>query len=191
MSTIEERYTNAVVSTDLKCDTRDGAPIGDADVMIAAGWSKSRIGSALLRLHTEFDGAARPRPMQGTSEAAAHHNRTEATLFFGKLKSLPAVLPEIAFEVAKWGAERPGRTAEAVLIWWLDKNCPKCHGRKFELIPGTGRMSGKVCKYCSGSGERIIPHGLIGKRTATFLDDCVHRARQQIGRSLHDRSLRC
>lgn len=190
MSTIEERYTNAVVSTDLKCDTRDGAPIGDADVMIAAGWSKSRIGSALLRLHTEFDGAAKPKPMQGSSDEAMRHNQTEAMLFFGQLKTLPSLLEQVTLQLGKWGDETPDQTARATLLWWLDKTCPKCQGRKYDVIQGTGRMSAKACKDCHGSGERVIPHGQPGKRMAIFLDECVHRSRQQIGKALHSRSSR-
>ncbi|MFN4121278.1 hypothetical protein [Acidovorax sp.] len=57
--TIEESYASATASSDLRCDTRDGAPRSDTDLLIAAGWSPSRIGAALLRLHTEWDGSER------------------------------------------------------------------------------------------------------------------------------------
>lgn len=55
---IEEAYTSAGNSSDLRveADLR-----GDADLIIAAGWSPSRVGMALLRLHSEWDMAAKPR----------------------------------------------------------------------------------------------------------------------------------
>lgn len=55
---VEEAYQVAGNSSDLRveADLR-----GDADLIIAAGWSPSRVGMALLRLHSEWDMAAKPR----------------------------------------------------------------------------------------------------------------------------------
>ena len=55
---VEEAYTAAGNSSDLRveADLR-----GDADLIIAAGWSESRVGMALLRLHSEWDKAEKPR----------------------------------------------------------------------------------------------------------------------------------
>lgn len=60
---IEEAYTSAGNSSDLRveADLR-----GDADLIIAAGWSPSRVGMALLRLHSEWDMAAKPRKPTAT-----------------------------------------------------------------------------------------------------------------------------
>lgn len=55
---IEEQYTSAMVSSNLRVEA-DRA--GDADVIICAGWNQSRIGGALLRLHTEYDSSEKPR----------------------------------------------------------------------------------------------------------------------------------
>jgi hypothetical protein len=69
---IEEAYSSATTSSNLRCETRDDAPRCDTDLLIAAGWSRSRLGSALLRLHTEFDRCARPiAPTRGAIEALA------------------------------------------------------------------------------------------------------------------------
>lgn len=55
---IEEAYASATNTSDLKIDTLKQRPI---DSIIAAGWSYSRIGAALLRLHSEWDGAEKPQ----------------------------------------------------------------------------------------------------------------------------------
>ena len=57
---IEETYTEAVAASNLKFDERDGSPTGAAGMLVAAGWSKSRLGAQLMRLHSEWDGASKP-----------------------------------------------------------------------------------------------------------------------------------
>lgn len=203
--TIAEAYATAVSSSDLKCDTREGAPRSDSDVLAAAGWCESRIGSALLRLHTEYDGAEHPRLMKpqdfyrapalkgGKEEAEAkefahaqceEHNRTQQLLMRSKLKTLPSVVQQVETQLKKWGEEDAKAVANAVVIWWLQQACRSCHGRKFEIVPGTARLSNKTCKPCGGTGHARIPHGDIGRRTANFIDDCVCRARLSISKRL-------
>lgn len=203
--TIAEAYATAVSSSDLKCDTREGAPRSDSDVLAAAGWCESRIGSALLRLHTEYDGAEHPKLMKpqdfyrapaekgGEKEANAkkfaegqceEHNKTQRLLMRSKLKTLPAVVQQVEAQLKKWGEEDAKAVANAVVIWWLQQACRSCNGRKFEIVPGTARLSNKTCKPCGGTGHARIPHGDIGRRTANFLDDCVCRARLSISERL-------
>lgn len=67
---IEEIYQVAGNTSDLGLDTRDGAPRCAADVFIAAGWTESRIGMALLRLHSEFDASEKPPKPTKTSIAS-------------------------------------------------------------------------------------------------------------------------
>jgi hypothetical protein len=55
---IEERFETACNASSLKVEAEKG---GAADLMIAAGWSDSRVGMALLRLHSEWDGSAKPK----------------------------------------------------------------------------------------------------------------------------------
>ena len=54
---IEEQYTSATQATSLVVDPDHS---GSADKLIASGWSKSRLGSALLRLHSEADRSPEP-----------------------------------------------------------------------------------------------------------------------------------
>jgi hypothetical protein len=51
---VEEAYTSAGNSSDLRVEAEVRT---DADIIIAAGWSESRVGIALLRLHSEWDKA--------------------------------------------------------------------------------------------------------------------------------------
>lgn len=55
---IEEAYQVAGNTSDLRVEPETR---GDADLIIAAGWSPSRVGMALLRLHSEWDRAEKPR----------------------------------------------------------------------------------------------------------------------------------
>ena len=140
---VAERYLSAAQSSSLRCDTREDAPIGSIGVVIAAGWSMSRIGALLMRIHSK---ASRNELEQ------AHE--------------------QIALQAARWGMERPEAVAASVLAWWLSHVCGKCNGVRFELIAGTPALSSRHCKVCKGSGEVVIPYGSAGKRVATWLDDC-------------------
>jgi hypothetical protein len=55
-----ERYESACNASSLKVEERTAGP---ADLLIAAGWSPSRIGMGLIRLASEWDSAAKPRRM--------------------------------------------------------------------------------------------------------------------------------
>jgi len=57
---VEETYTEAVSASNLRFETRDGSPIGASGLLIAAAWSPSRLGAQLMRLHSEWDGCAKP-----------------------------------------------------------------------------------------------------------------------------------
>ncbi len=208
--TIEEAYTSAASSSDLRCETRDGAPRSDTDLLIAAGWSPSRVGAALLRLHTEWDGAGHSRPSVGADfmhdakarqpdagkqtaaevkieadRLAKAQNEQQAMLLMTHLKTMPAVREQLILQLGKWSVEDADRIAGAVLRWWLAPNCRLCQGRKFELIQNTGRLSNKHCKLCEGSGKVRIPHGEVGRRLVNFMEDCVHISRVSMKKRLH------
>lgn len=174
---IAEQYTNAMHTTNLRLKT--DAPCA-ADILIAAAWSASRTGAALLRLHSEYDGAEHPRFSVEVGKEAYRH---EVALLFSKLKSLPTVRDQIMFQADRWGIERHSHVCMAVLIWWLDRSCCSCHGTKLDLIGG--RVSGRICKVCRGSGEDAVPCGEAGRKMANYIDDCLQRARIGIKKRLH------
>ena len=152
--TLDDRYSSAVRSSNLRDECRRDAPLNDTDMLKAMAWSSSRLGGALRRLHSEFDAEAR------TGQPV-------------RLKSLPDVREQATIQAAKWGIENPQEVAMRVIVWWLQKRCQECNGTKFEVIQGTGRQSGRACKRCRGTGESNIPCGESGKKMAVWLDSCL------------------
>ena len=57
---IEERYETASNTSDLTLQLDPDLPGGAADVLIAAAWSETRLGGALLRLHSEWSASEKP-----------------------------------------------------------------------------------------------------------------------------------
>jgi hypothetical protein len=198
---IEEKYTVATNTSNLRLDVREGSPQRSADIIIAAGWNESRIGGALLRLHTEFDGSVKPRlatkedflkPGKTTKDErkAASRRAHEGNLkrmreLLENLHSLQAVREQTTLQMLKWNVQDAERKAVEIVHWWLAQACPECGGTKFQVVPGTGRHSAKACPECLGTGKRVLPHNQEGRRLANFLDQCVERARAGIRRHLH------
>lgn len=170
--TLEERYTRATTSSNLKCeaDTRS-----DVDVLIACGLAPGILGGALMRLHSEYD---------SSSEKQARTS-TDAILLMGKLKSLPRVLEALEGWALLRGLDAPGKLAQAVAAYWLDAQCPACHGRGNEQIPGTPSL-GRQCKACRGTGKRKEPMGEAGRQLLNMMDDCVMVARNSMKRRLRN-----
>lgn len=164
--TVDEAYSSAGNADDLtvKADRR-----GEADVLIAAGLTPGLLGSALLRLHSEWDGAAKPRKL----------TETDARLLFGALKTLPKVIEAVGTWAAKRGYSEPYELAGGAVAYWLDDGCNACQGRGFDVIPGTPTL-GAACKRCGGSGKRKPPGGEAGRATLNMMDECIHVARQSM-----------
>lgn len=171
--TVEESYTSATQSSDLKCDTRDDSPRSDADVLIAAGLTPGILGGALMRLHSEYDGSSEKQV----------RTATDAILLMGKLKSLPRVLQALEDWAVLRGMDAPKRLAQAVVAHWLDARCHPCHGRGHEQIAGTPSL-GRACKVCKGAGKRKEPMGEAGRQALNMFDECVQVARASMSKRL-------
>lgn len=159
---IPEQYDSANNTSSLVVSERFGA----ADVLIAAGWSPSTVGGAIMRMHSEF------------SRPARTGGRTDVMLTLQQLKTLPAVIRMVGDAAAKWGQAHPTTKAREVILWWLDHSCPRCQGRGKQLIPGTPALSNRACPRhseggCGGTGARKLPHGEEGRRIANYMDSCV------------------
>lgn len=170
--TIEERYTSATTSSNLRCkaDTRS-----DVDILIACGLSPGILGSALMRLHSEFD---------SSSEKQAR-TTTDAVLLMGKLKSLPRVLEALEGWALLRGLDAPGKLAQAVAAYWLNSMCSACEGRGHERVAGTP-MLGRQCKVCRGAGKRKEPMGDAGRLMLSMMEECVMGARSSMKRRLRN-----
>ena len=169
--TIEERYTRATTSSNLRCeaDTRS-----DVDCLIACGLTPGILGSALMRLHSEHDSSEKRCATQ-----------TEALLLMGKLKSLPRVLEALEGWALLRGLDAPGKLAQAVTAYWLDSRCDKCGGRGHEQIAGTPSL-GRQCKVCRGTGQRKEPMGDAGRVMLSMMEECVMGARNSMKKRLRN-----
>lgn len=204
---LEELYTSATHSSNLRVQAERR---GDADFIIAAGWSQSRIGGALMRLHTEYDGAERLRlaaasdfmgakadkdARKAAARQAHEFNLHEAGLLLQKLKSWPDVRSQVTLHLVKLKVENAEAKAVEVLRWWLSQTCPVCNGTKMQVAQGTNRHNGKICRACSGTGIRALPGYTDdralhwqheAKRLANWLDTCTAKYRAWMGRPLRN-----
>jgi len=168
---IDEQYAGANNTSNLTIDPERKMP---GDVIIAAGWSPTRTGASILRLHSEWDGAEHP----------ARPSETDLKLLAGKLKTFKEVRDQIINQAALWGIEDPFPVSVDVLWWWLAPTCTACQGRRWELISNTPHLSGRLCYSCHGTGKKRLPHGPAGKRLAIWIDTCVDMARQSMKQRL-------
>jgi hypothetical protein len=171
---VEEAYTRAgTASSNLKVDAERR---GDADMLIAAGWSPGMLGGALMRLRGEWDSAAHP---QGRTRTVA-----DGAQLLGRLRSLAQVLQALERWAGAKGLAEAGLLARTCVCYWLDPTCPACLGRGAALVPGTP-MLGRVCKACGGSRKAREPMGQEGRRLLNLIDDCVSRRNQSMKKRLH------
>ncbi len=172
--TFDEAYSVAANASGLRLGVREGAAYTNADVLIAAGWSRARVGGALLRLRSECDAVGLRNPQART---------------LPHLRALPEVRAHLIAQAHRWRMD-PAEAiaiATAVLAWWLQPVCAACQGRRFERAAGTARLSSRGCKSCGATGLSRVPHGEPGRRIANYIDDCVQRAQQSIANRLRAR----
>jgi hypothetical protein len=172
---VDERYASATNASSLLVTPERAC---SADVIIAAGWSPSRLGMALLRLASEWDASAKPAP-SANAEWLVHEQR----LLMGKLKTLPGVRDQVQLYAGrKFGADKARDVAAEAILHWLDPNCRTCDGRKYEAVKNTARLSGRHCPACHGSGERKA--GIAALLVTDYMGSCVYGAREQLKKKL-------
>jgi hypothetical protein len=157
---ITERFLSAANSRDL---TAKAGREGDVDAIVSVAWNRSRVGAALLRLHSDWDGQAK------------RGGKLEQT--FLSLKSLPEVRSNLLLWAQDQRMEDAAVTVAAVLCWWLDKTCKTCNGTQWVMLPNKPK---KPCTGCHGTGEAKIPHGEEGRAMLAHIESCIHRARASI-----------
>lgn len=168
--TVEESYTSATASSNLRCEADRRT---DVDILIAAGCTPGILGAALMRLHSEWDGFAKPRAM----------TETEARLMIGSVKTLPRVLAVLTEWATLRNLAAPQALAQSVVSFWLDSNCHACHGRGHEVIPGTPSL-GRKCKVCHGTGKRREPKGEAGRQMLNMMDEALEVVRASMKKRL-------
>ena len=172
MSSVIEKYTAAQNAADLRIDLNSEKPV---DVLIAAGLAPGMLGHALMRLHGEWDAAAKPQNI----------TQTDATLLYGRLKSLQRVLGIITEYLTRKGEEKPLVAAKALVMYWLDDRCQPCGGRGALVMAGAPVL-GRVCKACGGNKKRVAPLGDLGRKTLNMMDNSVDQARRSMSKRLRN-----
>lgn len=156
-----ERYVSGANSSDLS--VRSDGRADDVEAIVAVAWNRSRIGAALLRLSSEWDGAAR----RGLKLEQA----------FRQLRSLGDVRTAMLAWAHQDRRAQPEDLVAAVLAWWLDKTCKACSGTKWITRENKPKQP---CGTCHGSGEARIPHGDDGRAQLAYMESCLYRARASI-----------
>jgi hypothetical protein len=195
---IEERYETACSASTLKVNAERGGP---ADMLIAAGWSEHQTGMALLRLHSEYQGAAKPKrlgPAQIATLAVQHRDKegrpnrqkaqaeaarwyaNELRLLAISLKSRPAVWAQLL----PWSQAKgiPQEQVAQALFHFLDPVCSHCGGHGLHKAKDAPALSAKQCRVCNGTGTKAIPEG--GGRVLSYISHCTSQARQSISKRL-------
>ena len=197
-TTTQERYAKTIQSSNLRCDTAEHAR-GGADLLIAAGWCKSKFGAALMRLQGEWDGAERwgvkmpVKPTKRAIQAEAQvtmangvrkitsqsmevarkklesYYEAEMRKLASALKSLPEVRQQLEIKLLLDGCT--AELAIPLLLYWLDPVCKVCHGTG--LQPKSERGCGKCREH---PGLAAVPGGDAGKGLLQLMDDLVRNA---------------
>lgn len=191
---VEEIYQAATDTSNLAVDPDNRCP---ADVLIAAGWSESRLGMALLRLHSEWN-SVRPRPytdQQVIDHAATLPLRKGKTdmkrardemrdAFISVVQERAARLrgrEEIEAQLRIWGQGIDPDIIAPTLTHWLAPKCPACLGRGKRRHPDAPVLAGE-CTSCHGSGER--PRPLSCGQLYGYIEDALNKGRQSLKKRL-------
>ena len=160
--TIQERVATACHASNLRDESGRAST---TDILKAMAWSKSRLGSALMRLVSEFEAIPKPKPlshdqlvslaltMTGSPKEKEEKAKAEAakwlanekSLFLPRLKTLSVIVQQMGMRAEKWQISKPEHFAVVCIGHWLSSVCPKCHGVKNEKIANTPSTSAKNC----------------------------------------------
>lgn len=157
MRSLDDRYASAVNSGDLR--TKSGHD--DVEALVSVAWNRSRLGAALMRVHSEWQAVS--RLPTGEPEQA-----------FLQMKSLPHVHQELL----RWAELRKSphhhAMVPAVLFWWLHSTCRPCNGTRYVTVENRPK---RPCTACHGTGKARIPHGGEGRALLAYIEACVYRGR--------------
>lgn len=177
--TVEEMYDSATHASNLRVQADRNGP---ADVIIAMGWSPSQVGAALMRLQSEWSGAAHPKkPTRAAVEALAlsmprieHGERKskETVMQDGKPVIIEKMVPNMVVDMA--GAQRQAHDwhmYETKILLGKLKTLPAARDQlarwaRLQLIDNADHRVAEilhwhldhVCPACEGRGKELIPN---------------------------------
>ncbi len=193
---IEEQILGAVLTSDMGPDSRA------ADVIGALGMARSRLGSALMHLRSEWERCDKPRKRtlpeiaarsvvlkdkhgkpdmrRATVEALVAHAaalRARAMTLTGR-NTVIGLLEDFARER---GIDID--LCSPTLFHWLSPTCAACDGHGKMRIPDSPALSNKDCTHCRGAGE--WPRPLGAQKLHDHMKSCINHARKDTVRSLY------
>ena len=203
--TIEEAYESATSTSNLKVVAERR---GDGDILIAAGWSNEYLGLALLRLHSEWESASKPKipdpyliakmgkqfddealrgdpkatlnGMERAKKLAHTWYANELLMLRLRLKELPSVSRQLYLRAERKGL--PREIIAPVMAWWLSQACVPCGGHGKTMIPGTPTLSAHKCPACRGSTKKTLPGGQQERWLANVMEASLNSARMSLKR---------
>jgi hypothetical protein len=204
--TIGETYAGAISNGSTRI-SRDSTLSAPGEIVAVAGMSPYRLGTALMRLSSEWHSGATPPPLvtpsakglrkQGVAadlaeaEArqlaarAADWQMQENMLRFQRMKSLPGVRAALLHFVAEKGWSNAQELVADTLRHFLAPACAKCQGRGKAVIPGTSRAVGKACRKCSATGQARLDHGGRGAALLSHIRSCTGQASRDMREGAH------
>lgn len=149
---LKERIGTAQYSKDLGEHPAD--ELGDIDIIRACGMIGVHmpLGVSLWRLKVSGDRREYPKAFEGLREMAEKR--------FGSDMATVVI---------------------SVLDHHLDNVCRTCHGRGYQVVPGTPVLSDDLCLACAGSGRRQLENA--GK-AALWLQEQVARLEAEVASAI-------
>lgn len=166
MSITAERYTAAVVSSDLGMTEHQ---IKHIDLILAYGLSANEMGKAFLRLHTQWDG--------NEIRVSGNTDSVERML----LRDLPKARAGLTHWLTKKKVANAEDVAARAIYTWLDSKCGKCKGTGERIV----KDKAMACTVCRGVKLRSLPTDEALKDCHQFINDCIARAANYAGKRLY------
>jgi hypothetical protein len=175
---VSEQYSSAINASNLRVEAERRS---QADILMAASWSQSRLGGALLRLHSEWDACEHPRrPTPENVEAIANSLKKEPhELTLTKRELSPAQRKEVANHDRRDAARRMIEAAATADRWYRHemallmgklKTLPEVRHQlnmqasKWNVPEAESVVSlvliwwfSKICPACNGVKFQVIP----------------------------------
>jgi hypothetical protein len=156
MANVVEKYTKAVHASSLKPTSHKGDESSGTvavDVLGAFGLADKHL----------TEGWVTTGPGEGYRIREAPLAVPLSRLFAGDHRAahdIVRILSGMAWDRAQYMRIKPHvrRTqahdlAIACLAWHMKGTCPTCNGTRWEVIPGTPKLSGRDCPECAGTGK--------------------------------------
>jgi hypothetical protein len=196
---IEEQILAATNTSSLKIDPSRRT---QADVVLAAGFAKNRLGLALIHLQGEWDRCEKPRkrtPAEIAARAALLKDKKgRADLRRATVEALvwhASAMRDRAMRLSgrslvlglltDWAAER-GIDVDLLgpaIFHWLAPKCAACDGLGETKIPDTPSLSGKRCQHCQGS--KTWPRPLGAQDVHDHMKKSIGQAKGQTAGALY------